>query len=450
MAVTIVGESTQSPGPFPDESALAGVTLPKPSVLLVTAYRWPSSARVAMAFAGAGWHVEAVCPRGHIFENVQAIRGLHDYHFLDGASSVRRAISSTQPDLVVPCDDLAAGLLRHLCDFDVTSSGSGELHALLTRSLGDASSYRDLDSRSRIANLAKQQGVAVPQTDVVRSDAELEAWVVRNELPAFLKTDGSSGGYGVRLVSTLAEARRAFASLRAPIGILRALKRAVFDNAKTFIVPALKRTRSVVNIQKCVPGEEATCTAACWQGKVLACLVLRVLKTNGPVGYSTVVQVVSSPDILQAVERMVRCLGISGLCGFDFVIEPRSGRPFLIEINPRATQTTHLGLGTGNDLPLALRSGVTGNSFEPRLDNRTGDIIALFPQEWLRDPHSEFLRTAHHDVPWSEAEFVRACFSSRAERTRPLLKRNCAPATLLAKTPEDALARKSDLQPIGR
>ena len=424
MAAIIAGESTPSPGTSPNGPVPVAAKQSKPAVLLVTAYRWPSSGRVAMGFATAGWNVEAVCPRGHVFEKVQAIRGLHDYHFLSGPSSIRRAILRVRPDLVVPCDDLAAGLLRHLCDPDTASPVSGELRALLTRSLGAASSYRDLDSRSHIADLARQEGVAVPQTDAVRSGAELEAWIERNGLPAFLKTDGSSGGYGVRLVSTIEEARRAFASLRAPIGILRALKRAVFDHAETFIVPALRRTRPAVNIQKCVAGEEATCTAACWQGKVLACLALRVLKTNGPVGYSTVVQVVDNPEILEAVGKMVRRLSISGLCGFDFVIEPRSGRPFLIEINPRATQTTHLGSGTERDLPLALLSAATGTSFEPPRDTRAGEVIALFPQEWLRDPNSEFLRTAHHDVPWSEDEFVRACAASRPERMRGTNPRN--------------------------
>jgi hypothetical protein len=37
------------------------------------------------------------------------------------------------------------------------------------------------------------------------------------------------------------------------------------------------------------------------------------------------------------------------------------------------------------------------------------DTIALFPQEWARDPKSEFLQSAYHDVPWEESELIRSC-----------------------------------------
>jgi predicted ATP-grasp superfamily ATP-dependent carboligase len=41
---------------------------------------------------------------------------------------------------------------------------------------------------------------------------------------------------------------------------------------------------------------------------------------------------------------------LSGLHGFDFVIDERSGATKLIEINPRATQISHFNLGPGRDL----------------------------------------------------------------------------------------------------
>ena len=55
-----------------------------------------------------------------------------------------------------------------------------------------------------------------------------------------------------------------------------------------------------------------------------------------------------------SAQRMVHALGLSGLCGLDFVIENSSGDAYLIEINPRATPVCHLALGAGHDLPAAL------------------------------------------------------------------------------------------------
>jgi hypothetical protein len=37
------------------------------------------------------------------------------------------------------------------------------------------------------------------------------------------------------------------------------------------------------------------------------------------------------------------------------------------------------------------------------------NTIALFPQEWKRDPESPFLSSAYHDVPWDEPAVVSAC-----------------------------------------
>jgi len=122
-----------------------------------------------------------------------------------------------------------------------------------------------------------------------------------------------------------------------------------------------------------------------------------------------VVRLIDNAEISRAVETAVRKLGLSGMCGFDFMIESSTGSAYLIEINPRATQVGHITLGAGRDLPGALYAAVSGQSVRPApavTENRT---IALFPHEWARDPQSEFLRTGYHDVPWDKPELVHAC-----------------------------------------
>jgi predicted ATP-grasp superfamily ATP-dependent carboligase len=376
----------------------------KPTVLLLTAYRWPSSARIGMAFAEAGWNVEALCPPGHVFESTHSVARLHRLRFFAIPHCIRRATDRCRADLLVPCDDLVAGQLRQMG----STQSSSEFKALVNRSLGDASSFEDLGSRSRIAALAKELGVAVPETGVVGSAGELEAWLGRNEFPFVLKVDGTSGGYGVRIVSTPAEARAAFAAISVPIDFPRALKRALVDRDTTYLMASLKRRRPVVNAQRFFTGEEITCTCASWQGRLLACIVLRVLKTSGRVGCASVVQVHEEPKVLQAVQTMIGRLKSSGICGFDFIIDRASGQPHLLEINPRATPTTHLRTSAGS-LAGALRAVLVGESdpLEPIYEN--GDKIALFPQERLRDPGSDFLRSARDDTPWNEPGFVHAC-----------------------------------------
>jgi predicted ATP-grasp superfamily ATP-dependent carboligase len=107
-------------------------------------------------------------------------------------------------------------------------------------------------------------------------------------------------------------------------------------------------------------------------------------------------------------EKIVGRLNLSGIIGFDFMLEKQSGNPHLIEVNPRATQVGHLNLGPGRDLPAALYAAFTGEAIREAPKVTENRIIALFPQEWKLNPESPFLQSGYHDVPWEEPELIRA------------------------------------------
>jgi len=94
-------------------------------------------------------------------------------------------------------------------------------------------------------------------------------------------------------------------------------------------------------------------------------------------------------------------LGLSGFCGFDFIIAP-SGHAYLLELNPRVTPITHLALADGTHLPGALFHELVGREPDAHPVPISGDRIALFPTEWQRDPSGSALGQAHGDVPWDE------------------------------------------------
>ena len=140
---------------------------------------------------------------------------------------------------------------------------------------------------------------------------------------------------------------------------------------------------------------------------MIAHVAVEVLQTSGPLGVATVVRVVDGDAMVAEARSICRKFDLSGLHGFDFVIDQDSGIAKLIEINARATQTGHFPLGPGRDLAAAFftvfsggRDGVGRPSMKP------GDI-ALFPQEWLRDPQSSYLTSAFHDVPAADPELAR-------------------------------------------
>jgi hypothetical protein len=148
---------------------------------------------------------------------------------------------------------------------------------------------------------------------------------------------------------------------------------------------------------------------------VLASLHFEVVMKQHAAGPSSVLRLIDHPEMTSAVEKMVCRLNLSGLHGFDFMLEKSTGNAYLIEINPRTTQVGHLTLGPGRDLPAALFVALQGHGPESNTVLTDKNIVALFPQEWIRDPSSPYLLCAYHDVPWDEPELVRDAVRRRGK-----------------------------------
>ena len=94
-----------------------------------------------------------------------------------------------------------------------------------------------------------------------------------------------------------------------------------------------------------------------------------------------------------AARSICRHYGLSGLQGFDFVIDERSRATKLIEINPRATQISHFNLGPGRDLAAALFEALSDRSAAWRPPIQSADIslfsrrMASRPAKSLPDEH---------------------------------------------------------------
>jgi len=381
----------------------------KPKILLATTCRWFAAARLTMAFSEAGCPVEMVGPHGHPATKTTALRHRYSFRGLAPAASFETAIDRSQPDLVIPCDDLAA-IHLHKLYLHLVKTGEGDTRTalVLRRSLGSETCFPTLESRTKLMALARGVGVRTPETSMVTRDT-LSPWLMEHGFPAVLKADGSAGGLGVQVVRTMAMAEQAFAELSAPPAALRAVKRAIFDQDRTLLKPCLHRDVPVVNAQVLVSGRDATIAVACWEGEVVAGVAAEVIKKQMQGGPSSVLRLIDHPEMTGSAEKIVRRLGLSGFFGFDFILGERDNCATLIEMNARATQICHLTLGTHHDLPVALSAMAGGEPIPATRRVTDRELIALFPQEWHSDLGSEYLTTAYHDVPWKEPRLVKAC-----------------------------------------
>lgn len=376
-----------------------------PRVLIAACLDWFSNARLADAFAAAGCRVEAVCPRGHVLSGLRDVARAHALSMLSPYRSLVLAIKAARPDLVIPCDDVVAACLR-----DLQAAPRPEdrlrLQPVLRRSLGAVDAGSVLTSRSALIGLARGLGLRAPATWTAQEGADLAEWLARARLPVVVKSDGSWGGQGVVVAASAAVAQRAVARLSRPPSLARVAKRLLLDADATQLAPWLGRRRPIVSLQSFVPGRPANAAVACWRGEVLAMVCVEALRTDGDTGPATVVRTLDHPEIARTAEILVGRLGLSGLCGFDFILDP-DGRAHLIEANPRASPTCHLALDDDHSLVRALARRLRGAGPTRRWRSHPpGRLIALFPAEMQRDPDSPFLDGRDHDVPWRSPELV--------------------------------------------
>jgi thioesterase domain-containing protein len=303
--------------------------------MILTTMRWFAAARLAHALIEAGFAVSACRPRGHVLGVLDGLTVDAPLNRMWRRRSLIAAIRRARPDVILPDDERALALLRRLHG-DVRPTDP-ELAALIERSLGDCTQWTSITSRAGLAAAASQLGVTTPATAIVDDRRQLAEWPV----PYALKTDGSWGGRGVAFVREPSQAGEAWRSVANPPSLPRAVKRMVVNLETGPFGAWVRRVRPVVNAQRFVEGREGIVTAACFEGKVTALVCLEVVEASEPRGPAAAVRVVDHPQMAAAARVLAERFGLTGFCGFDFMIT-ESGEAYLLEVNARVTPTCHL------------------------------------------------------------------------------------------------------------
>ncbi len=106
---------------------------------------------------------------------------------------------------------------------------------------------------------------------------------------------------------------------------------------------------------------------------------------------------------------------MSGLFGVEYIADDKTGEVHLLEINRRMTNGIPVGSLIDVDLCVALHAALTGTAGRSRAGLAPGEehVIAHFPQEWLRDPESRYLRDCRVDAPWDDPALFKAMLALR-------------------------------------
>jgi len=380
-------------------------------VLLATATPWPFPARLAHAFASLGARVEALCLAASPLHVSAVPARLHGFSAHAPLRSLARAIEAAEAGLLIPCDDLMAELAWKL------AATRPRFAPLVARSLGAPGEFPVLSARNAFLRAAAEAGAPAADTIALETDGDLDRALAAFGLPLVLKADGSWGGGGVVIAPDAEAARAALARLRHVSRLTLALK-ALKRREPSLWVRALAAPRHPrPGAQRFVAGTPATSAIACWDGMLLAAHHFDVaVASGGGTGPATVVERVEDAAMQDSAAKIAARFKLSGLYGLDYMRDAE-GKVFLLEINPRATPTSHLALGAGHDLVAALmRAAGAPVADRPLLTAKTR--IALFPQEMQRDPQSPHLKAGFHDLPLGDRGLLKALTAKPRRLTR--------------------------------
>lgn len=336
-------------------------------VIFASSTDWAWPAKLARSFRDAGIGVAAVSDaRSPLHDAVGAAHA----HMLRHASPLRsltRAIETERADVILCCDDRLVWILTRLYNLAERVSRDPErIRAVIWRSLGEAIVRPELLSRNALLHLARGEGVRVPASMNLASKSDLQVWAALHGFPAFLKMDGTVGGRGVIEIADFAAARHATNSTARTVRLAKELGKFLLGRERLTFWNRVQGRRSKMSIQSAVAGQPANILVCSERGNVIASTCVRVCTTlyrNGP---AAAVKPVHSPEMKEAASRIVHRLGVSGLLGFDFMIENETGHAILIEMNPRATQTTLLTTSFDRDPVEAYCDAILGIRFPPR------------------------------------------------------------------------------------
>ena len=133
------------------------------------------------------------------------------------------------------------------------------------------------------------------------------------------------------------------------------------------------------------------------------------------------VRIIEHSEISETVDAMTRLLKLSGFCGFDFIIDA-CGAAYLIDFNPRATQTCHLTSKDSKQPVAHLAAKLRGLSVADATERYRPDPIVLFPHGHFLPTNSPYLAYGESDVPTASDEFAEIGRVFRRQRNRVMVK----------------------------
>jgi len=335
---------------------------------------------------GLGYRERLLLKGGSFKQKYRYPKSPKDISFANMVNGLTFACKHCDPDYLITNDEaLMRGLLhfRKILRAEESSLSDERLRLLnlLETSLApDTNAYR----RDVSVQMAEDAGFNTPEYVTAHNLIHLESSMAAYPRPFFVKLNFAAGGTGVYMVSEGTDVRQTIEKIRNSGYSISE------DN------PAI--------IQSLAEGSEVTISFAAWKGQLLGYTVVKPLETLFTNGPSSVIKNLYRPQLEKPLKALVQKLQFSGFGGLDAFETSQQELPNIIEVNLRSTHTVPCSSMLGNDLVSLFFAELQGNETTRQIVQHTQNekVIALFPDEIMRDRNSPYLKSVPLDISWDD------------------------------------------------
>ena len=361
--------------------------------------------------ADVGFEVATLTPPASIVRKIKSANSHYTYRPWSPSSSILHAIKDFRPDFIVCADDQAVrDLHRIYLSLINTINDRTDLSyigALIARSLGNPESYSITTAKSKFIAFAQSVGSRRPKT-LVMDDEFLGKYELENSRwPIVIKADQSYGGRGVRIVKSGEFVNRSFRQVVISHTWLKAVSALIRGLSPYPLIDRVSSCRRTVTLQEFIAGRIVNRAVVCLNGRILVGISVEALQTMQLTGPATLVRVIDHQEMTDVCKVLVEKLGLSGYCGFDFILDD-DNRAWLLELNPRVTPIAAVAVRGRPNLAGALFAALTNSKCIREVPSIGTGIIALYPQSKSSPAKYGDGISSYSDVWQNESEFIHA------------------------------------------
>jgi predicted ATP-grasp superfamily ATP-dependent carboligase len=245
-----------------------------------------------------------------------------------------------------------------------TSKFKSKLSLHVTPLVEDYSKLWTLHNKIECMKLVKSIGIPIPETFVISTIEDLKCAAEKIHYPVVIKHADSFASKGIWTFP-----RGGHALVEEYVNRIPRIKKCNTHNNYPFI-------------QKSIQGQLMDTTAFAVEGKVIAALSQQRLLKAWLDGGGGIVNLTNNiPEIKQYTQKIIREIQWTGPIEMDWIMEDRTNKFMLLEINPKFWGTTQLTIEAGYDFPSWLLDHAMGREIQAPAGYKTGLMYRWFIDE---------------------------------------------------------------------